>query len=350
MRILVVEDEEPVASFLKQGLESDKYAVDVAYDGEQAQSLYDEADFDLVILDSLLPKADGFEVLNHIHTRKPSLPVLMISGWADVEDRVKGLDLGASDYLAKPFSFSELSARVRALLRRSPDSPDTVLQFEEYRRRFEQMKLVLGLPPTFGFLVEADGPYPRGHAQAVSWLAMQIAKQVGLSQEEIEEIRLAGLLHDIGKLHVPLHILDKPESLTAAEFETMKSHAAMGERMLEPFKVKGIGRIVGHHHERYDGKGYPDGWVGDKIPLGARIVAVAEGFEDMVSERSYKNARTFEGTLAEFRSCSGTQFDPKVVTTFLGWLQIYGDPREQQWQWGRAAFGEIDEGCLPRRG
>jgi putative nucleotidyltransferase with HDIG domain len=216
------------------------------------------------------------------------------------------------------------------LLRRSPDSPDTVLQFEEYRRRFEQMKLVLGLPPTFGFLVEADGPYPRGHAQAVSWLAMQIARRVGLSQAEIEEIRLAGLLHDIGKLHVPLHILDKPESLTAEEFETVKSHAAMGERMLERFQVNGIGRIVGHHHERYDGKGYPDGLAGDKIPLGARIVAVAEGFEDMVSERSYKNVRTFEDTLAELRRCTGTQFDPKVVEAFLDWLQIYGDPREQQ--------------------
>jgi len=330
MRILVVEDEEPVASFLKQGLESDQYAVDVAYDGEQAQSLVDEADFDLVILDLLLPKVAGYEVLNHIHTQKPSLPVLIISGCADVEDRVKGLDLGASDYLAKPFSFSELSARVRALLRRSPDSPGTFLQLEEYRRRFEQMKRLLGLPPTFGFLVEADGPYPRGHSQAVSWLAMQIARHEGLSQAEIEEIRLAGLVHDIGKVHVPLHILDKPGSLTAEEFETMKSHAAAGERMLEPFKLKGIGRIVRHHHEQYDGKGYPDGIAGDKIPPGARIVAVAECFQGMVSEMPYKSARTFEDALAELRRCSGTQFDPKVVKAFLDWLEIYGDPRERQ--------------------
>ena len=330
MRIIVVEDEEPVANFVKQSLESDQYAVDVAYDGEQAQSFVDEADFDLVILDLLLPKVDGFEVLNHIRAQSASLPVLIVSGQADVEDRVKGLDLGASDYLAKPFSFSELFARVRALLRRSLDSPGTVLQVEEYRRRFEQMKPLLGLPPTFGFLVEADGPYPRGHSQAVSWLAMQIARRVGLSQGEIEEIRLPGLLHDIGKLHVPLHILDKPESLTAEEFETMKSHAALGEKMLEPFQVKGIGRIVGHHHERYDGKGYPDGLAGDRIPLGARIVAVAECFHKMVSELPYTSARTFEGALAELRRCSGTQFDPRIVKAFLDWLQICGDPREQQ--------------------
>jgi len=131
MHILVVEDDKPIASFLKQGLESDQYAVDVAGDGEQAESLVDHADFDLVILDLLLPKLDGFEVLSHIRMQKPSLPVLILSGRAGVEDRVKGLDLGARDYLAKPFSFSELSARVRALLRRSPDRVEIVLRVED---------------------------------------------------------------------------------------------------------------------------------------------------------------------------------------------------------------------------
>jgi two-component system response regulator TctD len=134
MRILLVEDEKPVARLVKRGLESDKHAVDVAYDGEQAQTLVDEADFDLVILDLALPKADGFEVLNHLRTKKPSLPVLIMSGWAEVEDRMKGLDLGASDYLPKPFSLSELSAHVRALLRRSPGSPDSARQLDESSR------------------------------------------------------------------------------------------------------------------------------------------------------------------------------------------------------------------------
>jgi DNA-binding response OmpR family regulator len=131
MHILVVEDDRAVASFLKEGLESDQYAVDLARDGEQAQSRVDEADFDLVILDLVLPKLDGFQVLNHIRTQKRSLPVLILSGRTGVEDRVKGLDLGASDYLAKPFSFSELSARVRALLRRSPNPAGVVLRVED---------------------------------------------------------------------------------------------------------------------------------------------------------------------------------------------------------------------------
>ena len=131
MRILVVEDDLAVANFLKEALESDQYAVDLARDGEQARSRVNEADFDLVILDLVLPKVDGYQVLNDIRTQRPSLPVLILSGRASVEDRVKGLDLGANDYLAKPFSFSELSARVRALLRRSPDRGEIVLRVED---------------------------------------------------------------------------------------------------------------------------------------------------------------------------------------------------------------------------
>jgi DNA-binding response OmpR family regulator len=131
MRILVVEDDKAVASFLKKGLESEQYAVDVTGDGEDAQSLVGEANFDLIILDLVLPKIDGLDVLKHIRSRKSSLPVLILSGRARVEDRVKGLDLGADDYLTKPFSFSELSARVRALLRRSPSTIGIVLRVED---------------------------------------------------------------------------------------------------------------------------------------------------------------------------------------------------------------------------
>jgi len=131
MRILVVEDDKPVASFLKKGLESEQYAVDLAGDGEDAQALVGEANFDLVILDLVLPRMDGLDVLKYIRSRKTSPPVLILSGRARVEDRVKGLDLGADDYLTKPFSFSELSARVRALLRRPPNPVGVVLQVKD---------------------------------------------------------------------------------------------------------------------------------------------------------------------------------------------------------------------------
>jgi len=208
----------------------------------------------------------------------------------------------------------------------SSTAPDT---FSHDQHEFEPMKPLLDTITALAFAVEAKDPYRQGHSEAVSRLAAQIALQVGLFQTEVEEIRLAGLVHDIGKIYVPEEVLNKPTLLTAEESETMKGHAALGAKMLEPLNVKAIERIVHHHHERYDGKGYPDGLAGDEIPLGARIVAVAECFHNMVSDLRYKSARTIEDALAELRRCSGTQFDPKVVTAFLDWLQIHRDPRRQ---------------------
>jgi diguanylate cyclase (GGDEF)-like protein len=197
-------------------------------------------------------------------------------------------------------------------------------------RKLEQVKQLSDFITALALLFEAYDPYAAGHYKAVSWLAAQVAIQAGLSKAETEQIRLAGIVHDIGKLHVPEEVLKKPALLTAEEYEVMKTHAAWGAKMLEPLKGTPIERIVRHHHERYDGRGYPDHLMGEKIPLGARIVAVAECFHDMVSDHPYRSARTFEDALAELRRCSGTQFDPRVVTAFLDWLEIHGDPRSQQ--------------------
>jgi len=193
----------------------------------------------------------------------------------------------------------------------------------------QRMNPLLDTITCLAYAVEAKDPHTEGHSQAVSRLAAQIARQMRLSEADIEEIRLAGIVHDIGKIHVPESLLYKPAPLTAQEYEIMKTHAALGAKILEPLNQPGIERIVRYHHERYDGTGYPEGLAGDKIPLGARIMAVAESFENMVSAVSYNSARTFEEALAEMRRCSGTQFDPKVVTAFLDWLAIHGGPRQQ---------------------
>jgi diguanylate cyclase (GGDEF)-like protein len=196
--------------------------------------------------------------------------------------------------------------------------------------KLEPTNPLLDATLALAFAVEAKGPFMKDHPQAVSRLAARIAIQAGLSQVEIEEIRVAGMVHDIGKLKVPEGVLHKPTLLTAEELAMVKSHAAWGATMLEPLNVEAIERIVRHHHERYDGKGYPDGLAGDSIPLGARIVAVAECFHNMLSDLRYKSARTFQEALDELRRCSGTQFDPKVVTTFLDWLQTYANSRPPQ--------------------
>jgi putative nucleotidyltransferase with HDIG domain len=200
----------------------------------------------------------------------------------------------------------------------------------QLRHKFEQMKPLWDTINALAFAIEAKDPYTAGHSKAVSKLAERIAIQVGLSQTEIEEIRLGGIVHDIGKIHVPEYVLNKPTLLTAEEFEIMKTHAAWGANLLKPLKVIAIERIVRYHHERYDGKGYPEGLAGDKIPLGARIVAVAEAFDAMRSTYVYNKGRSLEDAIAEMRRCSGTQFDPKVVTAFLDGLETHGDPRRQQ--------------------
>jgi len=213
-----------------------------------------------------------------------------------------------------------LETYLEAAVRGLPSAADA---FNGDQQKRDQLKPALDSLIALAFAVEAKGPYIKGHSRAVSRFAARIAVQVGLSPAEVEETRLAGLVHDVGKLHVPETVCNKPAQLTPEEFETMRSHSAWGARMLEPLDVKAIERIVLHHHERYDGKGYPEGLAGDNIPMGARIVAVAECFHSMVSDLPYRSARTFEDALAELRHCSGMQFDPKVVMAFLEWLQVY---------------------------
>jgi putative nucleotidyltransferase with HDIG domain len=200
----------------------------------------------------------------------------------------------------------------------------------QLRQVFEpKMNPLVDTIAALAFAIQAKDPYTAGHSKTVSRLAAEIARQRRLSEADIEEIRLAGIVHDIGKIHLPQYMLHKP-TLTAKEYEIMKTHAAWGAKILEPLKQLGIERIVRHHHERYDGQGYPEGLAGDKIPLGARIVAVAEAFDAMRSTYVYNKGRSSEDAVAEMRRCSGTQFDPKIVTVFLDWLEIHGDPLKQQ--------------------
>jgi diguanylate cyclase (GGDEF)-like protein/putative nucleotidyltransferase with HDIG domain len=180
--------------------------------------------------------------------------------------------------------------------------------------------------------IDAKDHYTQGHSQTVSRLAAQIARQMGLSDTAVEEIRLGGILHDIGKIGVPEAVLNKPTRLTAEEYEIMKSHALWGAKILEPLKVRAIEGIRGtvkHHHEMVDGNGYPDRLKGDRIPLGARIVTVADSYDTMVSRKAYKPERTVDEAVEELHRCSGTQFDPDVVDAFIRSLEVPNDSPER---------------------
>jgi len=189
--------------------------------------------------------------------------------------------------------------------------------FSHYRHRFEQMKPLWDTITALAFAVEAKDPFMKDHIQRVSKLAVQIAIQAGLSETEIDYIRLAGIVHDIGKIHVPDPVRFKPALLTAEEYEIMKTHAASGAKILEPLKVTPLERIVRYHHEAFDGQGYPEGLKGEQIPLGARIITVADAFDAIVSDRAYRKARTVGQAVAELCRCRGTQFDPLVVDALV---------------------------------
>jgi putative nucleotidyltransferase with HDIG domain len=211
--------------------------------------------------------------------------------------------------------------------------------FDHYLERFQEVMMkcngevpsLLDTVTALAFAIDAKDHYTQGHSQAVSRIAAQIGRQLGLDDSVIEEIRLGGILHDIGKIGVPESVLNKPSRLTIEEYDMMKGHTLLGAKILEPLKVKAIERIRGmvrHHHEMVDGNGYPDHLRGDTIPLGARIITVADGFDSMVSERAYKRGRSLAEAIEELRRCRGTQFDPAVVDAFVHVLEDAGDPRQ----------------------
>jgi diguanylate cyclase (GGDEF)-like protein len=204
--------------------------------------------------------------------------------------------------------------------------------FEHYRRRLQddvqkgngEVLSLLDTVTALANMIDAKDHYTQGHSQAVSRLAAQIARQMSLPGPVIEEVRLGGILHDIGKIGVPEAILNKPSRLTPEEYEVIKIHSWKGADFLEPLKVKAIGRIRGmvrHHHEMVDGSGYPDHLKGGNIPLGARIIAVADSFDSMVSERAYKRARSMDEAMVELRRCCGSQFDADIVEAYVRSLE-----------------------------
>lgn len=206
--------------------------------------------------------------------------------------------------------------------------------FEEIYRRLEQFTRSLGegsgsssenLPPavvetvtSLAFAIDAKDHYTQGHSKKVAAYAVMIAQALGMTQKEVEEIRLAALLHDIGKVGIPEPILNKSGPLDASEWDTMKTHTELGAKILEPLQaMKRIGELVRHHHEFFDGTGYPDRLEGEQIPQGARVIAIADAYDTITSERTYKKARTPEDAFTELERCSANQFDPKIVRIFI---------------------------------
>jgi len=318
-RVLVVDDEATVRSVLERWLRGLGYEVATADDGDEALERMRERDFALALVDIRMPGMSGLELLREIGRAHPDTAVLMCTAVVDVETAVESLRLGAYDFIGKPFNADDVALRVeRALERRrlALENRDYRLSLEgrvaEQTRQIHDM--FLGAVEALAFALEAHDEYTRGHSQRVTTVSVAVARRLGLPAADGERVRVAGLLHDIGKIGLSDALLHKRDDLSAEEIAQVREHPVIGERILAP--VIGDLQIIAavrHHHERYDGRGYPDGLGGGEIPLAARLLSAADAYDAMTSNRPYRPAHPREYALAELRAGAGTQFDPAVI-------------------------------------
>ena len=287
---------------MTQLLERDGYDVMAVADGEAGYLAVAEHAPDLVLLDVGLPKVDGYEVTRRLRRdpRTVTLPILLVTGRTNPEDVVAGLDAGADDFVRKPYDRGELMARIRSALR--------------LRRALVGMEAAHAVVTSLANAVEAKDAPTEHHCQRLAHLATRVAGRVGLPDAELDAVAYGALLHDVGKIGIPEAILTKPGPLDEDEWNVMRRHPEIGERICAPLAAfAAFGPIIRHHHERWDGTGYPDGLRGDGIPMGARVVAVVDAFDAMTHDRPYRAARSVVDALGELVRLAGRQFDPELV-------------------------------------
>ena len=306
VEVLAVDDEPVIRRLLARILTKQGYGVRTAENAETALAEATANPPDLFLLDIGLPGMDGLELCRRLraHERTSTLPIILLTGHRAVDDIVAGLDAGADDFLGKPFEAAELFARMRSVLR--------------LRRALLRMDVAQAAVAALANAVEAKDPSTEHHCQRLAVTAARIASQASVGQRELEVIVYGALLHDVGKIGVPEEILTKPSALTDDEFDIMRRHPEIGERICAPLSALGpVDRIVRHHHERWDGLGYPDGLAKAAIPLGSRIVGVVDAFDAMIHGRPYRAARSIDEVAKELRREAARQFDPDLVRLLL---------------------------------
>jgi putative two-component system response regulator len=328
-RILVVDDEEPNLMLMKLLLRRHGYTdVHCIQDARRSVESFEEITPDLVILDLHMPHISGLEVLEEIRERtrgRGYLPVLILTGDQDPEARHRALDSGANDFLTKPFDVTELRCRVRNLLDTRALHRHLAGENERLERIVQERTAELDashshLLDCLAYAADFRDDETREHTHRVGDIAAAVAAELGWTHAECETIRRAARLHDLGKIAVPDAILLKPGPLTPDEFALMETHTVVGATMLANGRtpqVRLAEQIARSHHERWDGCGYPDGLSEDAIPIGARIVAVADVFDALSHARSYRGAWPFDKVYEHLRAQSGRHFDPAIIDALI---------------------------------
>jgi putative two-component system response regulator len=288
--ILVADDNEANRELLSALLSAEGYRVVCAADGQQALKQVGSDSIDLALLDVVMPRPTGFEVCQAMKSKPETrlIPVVLLTSLNSDDDRIIGIMCGADDFLTKPVNKHELLARVHSLLR--------LKRFTDELDNAETVLFSLALT------IEAKDPYTEGHCDRLSKYSVALGEKLGLSEELRVALRRGGLMHDIGKLAVPEHILLKPGPLTPEERKIMEQHTIVGERICAPLRsFRHVLPIIRHHHEKWDGSGYPDGLKGEQIPLTARILQVTDIYDALTTDRPYRKALSLEKAFAIMR-------------------------------------------------
>jgi len=323
-RCLVVDDEPRLRQALVRLMRGDGFTCLEAGSGVEALEVLQTEAVGLVLSDMRMPKMDGQELLRNLRISYPDIAVVMITAVAEVEVAVACLSLGAMDYITKPFVFEEVRARVAQALEKRrllADNRDYQERLEvRVKAQAERLEtLFLASIQSLADALELKDPYTRGHSVRVSQYGVAIARAMNLSPTLTAQIELGGHLHDVGKIGVREEVLRKAGPLSNEEYEHIMTHPVLGWQILQPLLGENpvALNVVRSHHERMDGRGVPDKFAGEAIPLEARIIAVADAFDAMMSKRPYRNGLTFTEAMAELRRVAGTQFDTRVVDAFF---------------------------------
>ena len=321
--ILVVDDEESVRRLLSRMLVRGGYECTLAADAAEARKFIKNRNFELILCDVAMPGESGIDFIRYVGAEYPDTATIMVTAVDDPEIAETALEAGIYGYMIKPFNANEVIINVRNSLRRR----ELEIADRTYRRNLEQkveertaelQETLKGTIFALTMTVEYRDPYTSGHQQRVSDLASAIAKEMGFPEDKIMGIRMAGVLHDIGKIAIPVEILSKPGRLSKTEFELIKNHSQVGYDILNSIKFPWpLSQIVLQHHERMDGSGYPQGLSGENILMEARIMGVADVVEAMASHRPYRPALGIDKALEEISKNREVLYDPEAVDACL---------------------------------
>ncbi|MBQ4523908.1 MAG: diguanylate cyclase [Lachnospiraceae bacterium] len=332
--ILVVDDTPTNLSFVESVLK-DKYKLALAKSGERAIKYLEKNQVDLILLDIMMQGMDGFETFEHIKTlpMNQNTPVVFLTADVNVENEIKGLNMGAVDFIRKPFVPEVMLNRIGRVLQLEELMTDLEKKVEEKTKQIEQISFET--IATIASIIEAKDSYTKGHSIRVSEYSAKLARKLGWDEDKIRNLKYIALLHDIGKVGIPDSILNKPGKLTEIEYGIIKSHTSIGSDILREIEtIPDVALGAKYHHERYDGKGYPEGIAGNEIPEVAKIICICDAFDAMNSRRIYRDKLSEEAICKQFEEGKGTQFDADYTDVFLelihsGELSIQEDDRNQ---------------------